>query len=220
MRSKNQCSVCPAIHTKSRSWLRSSSTREPSDPPLRVVKSSLFNSVQYNQGFRHVASPCVWFRKAPFCARSSSLRFFDSRVSKQLVAYRRTTPCYLRVAFAANPASCPCVRASLHSVCTRISCRTKMQWSHSRLHTRGGVACPLPRLFLFLRALEAGFPCQPPPDPCASCARSQCSTKIEKKPQGHERARAAVESFTATRPRVGSRPHRRVSLQSSVGLSN
>lgn len=37
VRSKNQCSVCPAIHTKSRSWLRSSSTREPSDPPLRVV---------------------------------------------------------------------------------------------------------------------------------------------------------------------------------------
>lgn len=37
MRSKSKCSVCPAIHTKSRSWLRSSSTREPSDPPLRVV---------------------------------------------------------------------------------------------------------------------------------------------------------------------------------------
>lgn len=36
-RSKNQCSMCPAIHTKSRSWLRSSSTREPSDPLLRVV---------------------------------------------------------------------------------------------------------------------------------------------------------------------------------------
>lgn len=39
MRSKNQCSMCPAIHTKSRSWLRSSSTREPSDPLLRVVFS-------------------------------------------------------------------------------------------------------------------------------------------------------------------------------------
>lgn len=37
VRSKNQCSMCPAIHTKSRSWLRSSSTREPSDPLLRVV---------------------------------------------------------------------------------------------------------------------------------------------------------------------------------------
>lgn len=39
VRSKSKCSVCPAIHTKSRSWLRSSSTREPSDPPLRVVSS-------------------------------------------------------------------------------------------------------------------------------------------------------------------------------------
>lgn len=29
--------MCSAIHTKSRSWLRSSSTREPSDPLLRVV---------------------------------------------------------------------------------------------------------------------------------------------------------------------------------------
>lgn len=28
--------MCPAIHINSRSWLRSSSTREPSDPPLRV----------------------------------------------------------------------------------------------------------------------------------------------------------------------------------------
>ena len=37
VRSKNKCSMCPAIHTKSRSWLRSSSTREPSDPLLRVV---------------------------------------------------------------------------------------------------------------------------------------------------------------------------------------
>lgn len=74
VRSKNQCSVCPAIHTKSRSWLRSSSTREPSDPPLRVVKNSLFNSVQYNQGFRHVASPCVWFRRAPFGVCSFGVR--------------------------------------------------------------------------------------------------------------------------------------------------
>lgn len=42
VRSKNQCSMCPAIHTKSRSWLRSSSTREPSDPLLRVVIFCLF----------------------------------------------------------------------------------------------------------------------------------------------------------------------------------
>ena len=37
MRSRCRCSMCPAIHINSRSWLRSSSTHEPSDPPLRVV---------------------------------------------------------------------------------------------------------------------------------------------------------------------------------------
>lgn len=37
VRSRCRCSMCPAIHTNSRSWLRSSSTHEPSDPPLRVV---------------------------------------------------------------------------------------------------------------------------------------------------------------------------------------
>ena len=37
MRSRCRCSMCPAIHITSRSWLRSSSTHEPSDPPLRVV---------------------------------------------------------------------------------------------------------------------------------------------------------------------------------------
>ena len=37
MRSRYRCSMCPAIHINSRSWLRSSSTHEPSDPPLRVV---------------------------------------------------------------------------------------------------------------------------------------------------------------------------------------
>ena len=37
VRSRYRCSMCPAIHINSRSWLRSSSTREPSDPPLRVV---------------------------------------------------------------------------------------------------------------------------------------------------------------------------------------
>ena len=37
MRSRRRCSMCPAIHINSRSWLRSSSTHEPSDPPLRVM---------------------------------------------------------------------------------------------------------------------------------------------------------------------------------------
>lgn len=36
-RSRSRCSMCPAIHINSRSWLRSSSTHEPSDPPLRVI---------------------------------------------------------------------------------------------------------------------------------------------------------------------------------------
>ena len=37
VRSRCRCSMCPAIHINSRSWLRSSSTHEPSDPPLRVI---------------------------------------------------------------------------------------------------------------------------------------------------------------------------------------
>ena len=37
MRSRYRCSMCPAIHINSRSWLRSSSTHEPSDPPPRVL---------------------------------------------------------------------------------------------------------------------------------------------------------------------------------------
>ena len=37
MRSRYRCSMCPAIHTNSRSWLRSSSTQVPSDPPFRAV---------------------------------------------------------------------------------------------------------------------------------------------------------------------------------------
>ena len=37
VRSRCRCSLYSAIHINSRSWLRSSSTREPSDPPLKVV---------------------------------------------------------------------------------------------------------------------------------------------------------------------------------------
>lgn len=44
LRSRCRCSTCPAIHINSRSWLRSSSTHEPSDPPHRVVQSH--NSVK------------------------------------------------------------------------------------------------------------------------------------------------------------------------------
>ena len=42
MRSRYRCSMCSAIHINSRSWLRSSSTHEPSDPPHTVVKMSFF----------------------------------------------------------------------------------------------------------------------------------------------------------------------------------
>ena len=38
-RSENRCSMCSAIHISSRTSLRPSSTREPSDPPPRVVLS-------------------------------------------------------------------------------------------------------------------------------------------------------------------------------------
>lgn len=54
VRSKNQCSMCPAIHTKSRSWLRSSSTREPSDPLLRVVFLFFSSPETFVPGFRCV----------------------------------------------------------------------------------------------------------------------------------------------------------------------
>ena len=55
MRSKDKCSMCPAIHTKSRSWLRSSSTHEPSDPPLRVVILICFATPSFYL-FRHFRS--------------------------------------------------------------------------------------------------------------------------------------------------------------------
>ena len=39
--------MCPAIHINSRSWLRSSSTREPSDPPHRVVLAPLLTGAPW-----------------------------------------------------------------------------------------------------------------------------------------------------------------------------
>lgn len=35
--------MCPAVHMSTRSLLRSSSTHKPSDPPLRVELTKLFN---------------------------------------------------------------------------------------------------------------------------------------------------------------------------------
>ena len=46
MRSKCRCSMCPAIHINSRSWLRSSSTHEPSDPPPKVVSPLVLYSLR------------------------------------------------------------------------------------------------------------------------------------------------------------------------------
>ena len=51
MRSRCRCSMCSAIHINSRSWLRSSSTHEPSDPPFKVVNVRFFSS-----------SPLLWPR--------------------------------------------------------------------------------------------------------------------------------------------------------------
>ena len=56
VRSTCRCSVYPAIHTTTRSLLRSSSTHEPSDPPLRVV-FWLFDSARETQCW------CVWDRE-------------------------------------------------------------------------------------------------------------------------------------------------------------
>lgn len=57
MRSRYRCSMCPAIHINSRSWLRSSSTHEPSDPPLRVV--AIFFAVTLPEGIDRMASGIV-----------------------------------------------------------------------------------------------------------------------------------------------------------------
>ena len=46
MRSRCRCSMCSAIHINSRSWLRSSSTHEPSDPPHKVVKAFLYETYE------------------------------------------------------------------------------------------------------------------------------------------------------------------------------
>ena len=45
VRSRYRCSMCPAIHINSRSWLRPSSTHEPSDPPPRVVFFCLWSNL-------------------------------------------------------------------------------------------------------------------------------------------------------------------------------
>ena len=64
VRSRCRCSMCPAIHINSRSWLRSSSTPEPSDPPLRVVKKD----AKFDRSRRATRTPDATARSAPrFC---------------------------------------------------------------------------------------------------------------------------------------------------------
>lgn len=61
MRSRYRCSMCPAIHINSRSWLRSSSTHEPSDPPLRVFQPFQF-SVRKRASRRRKQATVRWRR--------------------------------------------------------------------------------------------------------------------------------------------------------------
>ena len=56
--------MCPAIHISSRSWLRSSSTREPSDPPLRVFRRFNLRDTRSQDGANRPAFvESVWQRK-------------------------------------------------------------------------------------------------------------------------------------------------------------
>ena len=65
VRSRCRCSMCPAIHINSRSWLRSSSTPEPSDPPLRVVKKMPNSAGLGAQQERRTRPRGVFFPPAP-----------------------------------------------------------------------------------------------------------------------------------------------------------
>ena len=61
MRSRCRCSMCSAIHINSRSWLRSSSTHEPSDPPLKVITLILFLHSQA------LSKACSFDNQIEFC---------------------------------------------------------------------------------------------------------------------------------------------------------
>lgn len=79
VRSTGQCSMCPAIHTNSRSWLRSSSTHEPSDPPSRVFHRDLKIYMQRAERNLHAAAKYTVGRKkktteAATCTRTDARR--------------------------------------------------------------------------------------------------------------------------------------------------
>jgi hypothetical protein len=63
-----------AIHINSRSWLRSSSTHEPSDPPLRMVRFGLYlRSLKVFRAARQTLS-CVGVSGRRDCAEAAQLR--------------------------------------------------------------------------------------------------------------------------------------------------
>ena len=62
VRSRYRCSMCPAIHINSRSWLRSSSTHEPSDPPPRVVIFTSFGCGRVRATDSRRTLPVRWGR--------------------------------------------------------------------------------------------------------------------------------------------------------------
>jgi hypothetical protein len=79
MRSRYRCSMCPAIHISSRSWLRSSSTHEPSDPPLRVVNVFACHC-------RRASSALATWRADGARARVASTRHVTVQCSHETVA--------------------------------------------------------------------------------------------------------------------------------------
>lgn len=73
VRSKCRCSMCPAIHINSRSWLRSSSTHEPSDPPPKVVSFfNFFFSFLGEGGKEMSAAEQVFHTPIEFCKKQTN----------------------------------------------------------------------------------------------------------------------------------------------------
>ena len=56
LRSEGRRSMCSAIHITSRTWLRPSSTREPSDPPSRVVRATALLTCSRHHRSRHTGT--------------------------------------------------------------------------------------------------------------------------------------------------------------------
>lgn len=64
--------MCPAIHITSRSWLRSSSTHEPSDPPLRVLSRSSLKDTKHALEDAAAAAAAVRRRQASTAAAAAA----------------------------------------------------------------------------------------------------------------------------------------------------